>query len=64
MHGPGDYDEILQVEKNALEDEGVKAAIAKLQLPKGTAICADPWIYGPKARLCCESLNRLTCFRV
>jgi primary-amine oxidase len=45
-HGPGDYDEILQVEKNTLEDEGVKAALAKLQLPKGTAVCADPWIYG------------------
>lgn len=34
------------VEKNALEDEGVKAEIAKLQLPEGTVICADPWIYG------------------
>ncbi|KIV76854.1 hypothetical protein PV11_08709 [Exophiala sideris] len=46
MHGPGDYDEILQVEKNTLEDEGVKAAIAKLGLPEGTAVTADPWIYG------------------
>jgi primary-amine oxidase len=34
------------IEKNALEDEGVKAEIAKLQLPEGTVICADPWIYG------------------
>ncbi|KAI1611834.1 primary-amine oxidase [Exophiala viscosa] len=46
MHGNGDYDEILEVEKNALEDEGVRAAIAKLQLPEGTAVTADPWIYG------------------
>lgn len=34
------------IEKNALEDEGVKAEIAKLQLPEGTIVCADPWIYG------------------
>merc|ERR1712230_258220 len=46
MHGNGDYDEILQVEKNALEDEGVKEALKKLQLPEGTVVCADPWIYG------------------
>lgn len=45
-HGNGDYDEILQVEKNALEDERVKAEIAKLNLPEGTVVCADPWIYG------------------
>ncbi len=46
MHGNGDYEEILLVEKNALEDEGVKAEIAKLKLPEGTVVCADPWIYG------------------
>lgn len=46
VHGNGDYEEILMVEKNALEDEGVKAAIAKLELPEGTVVCADPWIYG------------------
>lgn len=53
-HSNGDYDEILTVEKNALEDEGVKAAIAKLQLPAGTVVCADPWIYGqiPSLSLC------------
>ena len=46
MHGNGDYEEILLIEKNALEDEGVKAEVAKLQLPEGTVVCADPWIYG------------------
>lgn len=46
IHGPGDAEEILLVEKIALEDEGVKAEIAKLQLPEGTAIISDPWIYG------------------
>jgi primary-amine oxidase len=47
VHGNGDYDEILLVEKNALEDERVKEEIAKLGLPEGTVVCADPWIYGP-----------------
>lgn len=46
IHGNGDYEEILLIEKNALEDEGVKAEIAKLRLPEGSVICADPWIYG------------------
>ncbi|KAL8735616.1 MAG: hypothetical protein Q9166_000785 [cf. Caloplaca sp. 2 TL-2023] len=46
IHGPGDAEEILRVEKVALEDEGVKAEIAKLKLPEGTAVISDPWIYG------------------
>lgn len=46
VHGNGDYDEILAIEKNALEDERVKAEIAKLNLPEGTVVCADPWIFG------------------
>ncbi len=46
VHGPGDWEEILTVEKLALEDELVKAEIAKLGLPEGTAIVSDPWIYG------------------
>ena len=46
QHGNGDYAEILMVEKKALEDEGVRAEVAKLQLPEGTVVCADPWIYG------------------
>ena len=45
-HGNGDYDEIIMVEKAALEHEKVKAEIAKLKLPEGTVVCADPWIYG------------------
>ncbi|KIV91610.1 hypothetical protein PV10_06128 [Exophiala mesophila] len=46
LHGNADYEEILLVEKNALADPGVQAALAKLQLPEGTVLCADPWIYG------------------
>jgi primary-amine oxidase len=46
IHSNGDVNEIIMVENIALEDEGVKAEIAKLQLPEGTVIISDPWIYG------------------
>lgn len=46
IHGAGDWEEILLVEKIALEDEGVKAEIAKLGLPEDTVVIGDPWIYG------------------
>jgi primary-amine oxidase len=58
MHGNGDYEEILIVEKSALEDEGVKAAIAKLKLPEGTVVCADPWIYGMFVAILASPLTR------
>lgn len=47
VHGNGDGEEILAIERAALEDQGVKAEIAKLQLPEGTVVISDPWIYGP-----------------
>lgn len=46
IHAPGDGEEIIAIEKSMLEDEGVKAAIAKLKLPEGAVVVADPWIYG------------------
>lgn len=46
LHANGDGEEIIAIEKAALEDEGVKAAIAKLELPEGTVVISDPWIYG------------------
>lgn len=46
QHGPGDGEEVVLVEKIALGDEKVKAEIAKLQLPEGTVVVIDPWIYG------------------
>ncbi|KAI9049433.1 hypothetical protein LZ554_006466 [Drepanopeziza brunnea f. sp. 'monogermtubi'] len=46
VHSNADGDEIIRVEQIALEDEQVKAEIAKLQLPEGTVIISDPWIYG------------------
>ncbi|KAK4975559.1 hypothetical protein LTR66_010981, partial [Elasticomyces elasticus] len=46
IHAGGDGEEVLAVERIALEDEGVRADIAKLQLPEGTVVICDPWIYG------------------
>ena len=46
VHGPGDWEEILLVEKTALESDAVKAEIAKLCLPEGTSVVSDPWIFG------------------
>lgn len=46
VHAPADSEEILTVERIALEDESVKAEIAKLQLPEDAVVLADPWIYG------------------
>jgi primary-amine oxidase len=46
LHAPGDGEEIVAIEKIALADEGIKTEIAKLQLPEGTVLVADPWIYG------------------
>jgi primary-amine oxidase len=45
-HGSSDGEELIRMEKIALEDEGVKTEIAKLQLPPGTVVISDPWIYG------------------
>lgn len=46
IHSNGDEDDIVAVEKLVLEDERVKAEIAKLQLPEGTVVVCDPWSYG------------------
>ncbi|KAJ9621672.1 hypothetical protein H2203_007161 [Taxawa tesnikishii (nom. ined.)] len=46
VHASGDGEEILAIERIALEDEGVKAELAKLQLPEGSVVISDPWIYG------------------
>ncbi|KAF2012117.1 hypothetical protein BU24DRAFT_425953 [Aaosphaeria arxii CBS 175.79] len=46
FHANGDGEEIVAIEKAVLQDESVKAEIAKLQLPEGTVVISDPWIYG------------------
>ncbi|KAI9850394.1 MAG: hypothetical protein M1838_005727 [Thelocarpon superellum] len=46
QHGACDGAEILDMERIALQDDGVQAEIAKLKLPAGTVVISDPWIYG------------------
>lgn len=36
----------MMVERVVFEDQGVKAAVAKLKLPEGAVVVCDPWIYG------------------
>lgn len=45
FHGSADGEEILVVEKVALEDPRTKAEIEKLQLPPGAVVVCDPWIW-------------------
>jgi len=46
IHSNADSSELVEVERISLEDEGVKAELAKLKLPEGTVVVSDPWIYG------------------
>jgi primary-amine oxidase len=46
VHAPIDGEEIIRTEQAVIEDEGVKAELAKLQLPEGAKVVCDPWIYG------------------
>ncbi|KAH8204600.1 hypothetical protein TruAng_001229 [Truncatella angustata] len=48
FHGPIDEDEIVTVEKVALEDPRTKAEIEKLKLPEGAIVVCDPWICNSK----------------
>ena len=50
IHANGDGEEIVTLEKLALADEKVQAEIAKLQLPEGSVVVIDPWIYGLRRR--------------
>jgi primary-amine oxidase len=64
IHANGDGDEIVAIEKIALEDESVKEAIAKLQLPEGTVVISDPWIYGEWNKTQQVTILTLTNFRI
>lgn len=46
VHSTADGAELVEVERIALTDPGVLAEIAKLELPEGTVVVSDPWIYG------------------
>ncbi|KAL2262495.1 hypothetical protein VTK26DRAFT_1128 [Humicola hyalothermophila] len=45
-HPNGDGEEITAVEKMLLAHPDVQAEIAKLELPQGTVVVAEPWLYG------------------
>ncbi|KAI5837336.1 copper amine oxidase [Morchella snyderi] len=45
-HAHADGQEIVKVEEVVLQDEGVKAELAKLELPEGTVVISDPWTFG------------------
>lgn len=46
VHANGDGEELVAVEKALLAHPDVRAEIAKLELPPGSVVVADPWIYG------------------
>ncbi|KAL1843608.1 hypothetical protein VTJ49DRAFT_891 [Mycothermus thermophilus] len=46
MHPNADSEELLAVEKAVLDHPDVRAELDKLQLPPGTVVVSDPWIYG------------------
>jgi primary-amine oxidase len=46
FHGATDFEEMDDIAKLVDEDEQVKAVIAKLQLPEGAVVVAEPWMFG------------------
>lgn len=46
LHGPIDGPEVIAIEKICAEDESIQCELAKLDLPKGSVVVTDPWIYG------------------
>ena len=49
LHAPIDASEIQEVERIVLRDSKVQAAVAECQLPKGTVVVCEPWIYGTRS---------------
>ncbi|PGH35806.1 primary-amine oxidase [[Emmonsia] crescens] len=46
VQGPGDIDEIIEIEQLCLRHPAVLAEIEKCKLPSGVTVLNDPWIYG------------------
>ncbi|KKZ60866.1 primary-amine oxidase [[Emmonsia] crescens] len=46
VQGPGDIDEIIEIEQLCLRHPAVLAEIEQLKLPSGVTVLNDPWIYG------------------
>jgi primary-amine oxidase len=51
-HANGDAEELAAVEEALLAHPDVQAEISKLQLPPGSVVVADPWIYGASFPTC------------
>ncbi|KAL8377312.1 hypothetical protein RB595_008142 [Gaeumannomyces hyphopodioides] len=45
-HANGDAEELTAIEESIFKHAELQAEIAKLKLPEGTVLTADPWIYG------------------
>lgn len=58
-HANGDGEELMAVEPLVLADARVQAELAKLELPEGSVVVVDPWIYGKPARLPARSVGRV-----
>ncbi|KAI9749406.1 MAG: hypothetical protein M1815_002543 [Lichina confinis] len=46
IHGSVDAEELVEMERIALEDESVKRELQQYGFPEGTVAVCDPWIYG------------------
>ncbi|KLU85592.1 copper amine oxidase 1 [Magnaporthiopsis poae ATCC 64411] len=46
LHANGDAEELAVIEESIFKNAELQAEIAKLKLPEGTVVMADPWIYG------------------
>jgi primary-amine oxidase len=46
VHAPYDASEIIEFERIAVEHPDVRKELEKLQLPEGSKVVSDPWIYG------------------
>ncbi|KAL8403108.1 hypothetical protein RB594_008389 [Gaeumannomyces avenae] len=46
QHANGDGEELTAIEESIFKNAELQAEIAKLKLPEGTVLTADPWIYG------------------
>jgi primary-amine oxidase len=46
VHAPNDPEEVFAIEAVVLKHPQVQAELTKLQLPAGTYVVCDPWIYG------------------
>lgn len=54
FHGALDHSEMELVARLMLQDETVKDAVARLELPAGAELVVEPWMYGTFSRMCAD----------